>query len=177
MGDKIGLRKLAEISGASINNLFRWSADEDWKSKRQQFSSKSTAKTQEAVSDAIAEEAAAIIERHYEGFKDFAVLGASLGALAQQAADQMSGQDVIDPYRLQALTGASTNAANIYKTAIEGQRQALWLDFENVNALEVAARKHGLKLAEDDAEDTTADLKIPDQNFVEVVADDVPPTP
>lgn len=176
MGDKLGLRKLAEISGASLTNLFKWSAAEDWKSKRQQFCSKSTAKTHEAVSDAIAEEAAAIVERHYEGFRDFATLGVSLGALAQQAADQLA-ETVIDPYRLQALTGASNNAVNVYKAAVEGQRQALWMDLENINVAIGIVEKHGYRVSEGDAEDSATDLKIPKQNFVEVATDDVPPTP
>jgi hypothetical protein len=177
IGDKIGLRKLAEISGVQISSIFAWSSADDWPSDRKQFQSETVAKTRESVSDAIAEKSAAIIERHLEGFKDFATLGISLGALAQQCSDQMAEQAPIDPYRLQALTGASTNAANVFKTAVEGQRQALWLDAENINVAIGIVEKHGYRVSEADAEDTASDQKIPDQNFIEVAPDDVPPTP
>jgi hypothetical protein len=177
IGDKIGLRKLAEISGLDQRRIERWSSADNWPENRRQFLGTVSAKTQESVSDAIAEKASAVIERHYEAFKELESLALSLITLSQQCADQLATAGAVDPYRLQALTGASTNASSVLRGSTDGQRQALWLDTENINVAIGIVEKHGYRVSEADAEDTAADQKIPDQNFIEVAPDDVPPTP
>lgn len=176
MGDKIGLRKLAEISEVPIANLYRWSSADNWPQNREQFKGAVMAKTQESVSEAIAEKASAITERHYEGFKEVESLGASLINLAQKAADQMAERDRIEPYHLQALTSASTNAANVYKAAIEGQRQALWLDLENINVAIGIVEKHGYHVTEADPKDAEQDQTF-EGPAIEVEADNPEATP
>lgn len=170
MGSKIGLRKLVEISGIDRRSLERWSSADKWPEKRRQFGGEVAAKTQEAVIEALSEDRAAVIERHYEGFKEIESLGTSLLCLAQKAADQMAELSKIEPYHLQALTGASTSAANVLKTAIEGQRQALWLDLENINVAIGIVEKHGYHVTEADPEESEEDQTF-DESAIAIEAD------
>jgi hypothetical protein len=178
-GFKIGLRGLAEISGVSVGTLNRWSSKDQenlsWPEQRNLFDrsviTKTITKVDEAVGDAVAGENAVIIRTHYEAFGEVLTLGRGLTAIAQKATNAMKELSAIDPYKLQALASSSSQAANIIKTAVDGQRQALWLDLENINVAIGIVEKHGYCVSEVDPEESEEDQE-PEDSAIVIESDD-----
>lgn len=186
-GSQIGLRKLAEVSGRRQNKLFEWSRKSDWPKQRKQFQSESQAKRDEAAGDAIAARNAEILSRHYANFFDLEILGMSIAGIAQQCADSFANQDSPDPYRVQALASAASQAGSVLTMAIKGQAEACGLAYEDLNAAIVAIRRGGMvAISADDyksfqrflvAQESGGEAEYESGTPIVIEAEDVSPTP
>lgn len=178
-GRQVSLRELAELSGVSFKTIAEWSRFDAWVEQRRRVQNEIRAKTDALVGDAIAASNAERLKAHLKAYQDVADLGLSLIGLAQQCANDLANDKnkSVNPYQLQALASSSSQAASVVKTAIDGQRQALWMDLENINHAIAVVEKHGYHVSEGDPKDTQEDQVEDNKPAIEVTAEDVPPTP
>ena len=177
IGDKIGLRKLAEISGGSFKTIAEWSTGDKWTESRKRFQDGVRTKTDDILSDKISKRNAAILAGHSKDYR-------SERKKLIKKRDEFLLIFVDNAEDASYLASALNALSLAIDRSIKGERTALSLEYENRDAAIAAVRRFGYEpvdkaalkglLARLEAADPTP---IPDQNFVEVAPDDVPPAP
>lgn len=155
-GSKIGLRTLAEQSGRSLGTLGGWSSEDDWQVQREQFQDKKRSRTDEKiveqVSQAIAEEAADVAAEHFNAHRSARKIAEFyLNAVSAQL-KRLTHPEMLEE-ALKAVSPLSLNFISLtLDRSIQGERQALGMEYDDINKAIAAIERTGLKVvAPDDA--------------------------
>lgn len=192
MGDRIGLRPLASLSGVPHSTLANNCAADNWTIKRSEFNGETNKKTIDIVSSQIAKRTAAIFNDHYSAELEVFEVGKNIVALAklytrsirdrfealQNAPPDDEKQFKGNAYELQALTASLNLAQSTIEGAINGQRKALGLDYSDINYAVSSVRRSGLEVVDKNdfelfkkylaAQASTQDTEDPNCTAVEV---------
>jgi hypothetical protein len=166
-GQRIVLHTLAAESGVPIGTLKRWSSDEEvtWLQQRRQYDENvrllTHQKSIELVSDAIAQSNEAIITEHLELLATLReMVSVFFKAVMSKIKEIEEGTEpsVVNDRLLEFLISLGgrcplTVYSNALHLAIQGERQALYLDLVDPAILERAANRQGLTLIDLDAGD------------------------
>lgn len=162
MGDRIGLRPLATISGVSHSTIARNCSADNWTDKRSEFKGETDKKTGDLVSSQIAKRTAEIFNDHYSAELEVFEVGKNIVGLAkiytqsirdrfealQNAPNDDEKQSRGNAYELQALTASLNLAQSTIEGAINGQRKALGLDYSDINYAVASVRRSGLEVVD-----------------------------
>lgn len=156
MGDRIALRTLASVSGVPHSTIAHNCAADNWRAKRSKIREAVDFQTIDLVAAQIAGKTAEILNSHYEAENEiFDMANAIVGLIAiqlkqmeeqfekSQDSDDRSSKDI---YQLQSLISSLNTAQNTIAGAINGQRKALGLDYEDLNYAVASVRRSGLEV-------------------------------
>lgn len=159
-GERIGLQALAIESRVPIGTLKRWSSEKPktWPQQRRQYDAEvrllTHQKSVEAVSGAIAQSNEAVIAQHLDMLamlREIVSVFFKALLLKVRAVEEGTEGSVVNDRLLEFLISLGgrcplTVYSNALHLAIQGERQALYLDLVDPAILERAANKHGLTL-------------------------------
>jgi hypothetical protein len=166
-GQRIGLHALAVESGVPIGTLKRWSSEEDvtWLQQRRQYDENvrllTHQKSVELISDAITLNNEAVIKEHLKILVTlreivsvyFRTLLAKVRAIEEGTTPSVVNDQVLDFLGSHGGRCPLTVYSNALHLAIQGERQALYLDLVDPSMLEKVAARHGLSLIDLDVGD------------------------
>lgn len=153
-GVGLGLKALAIESGVPIGTLKRWSSQkpDTWPQQRRQFDTKVRLLTHQKSVEAIAQSNEAVIAEHLEMLAMLReIASVFFKALLIKVREIENDTDPVNNELLEFLKSIGGRVplqtyANVLHLAIQGERQALYLDLADPAILERAANRHGLSL-------------------------------
>lgn len=156
MGDRIALRTLAELSGVPHSTIAHNCSSDKWIGKRSKIREAVDFQTIDIISAQISGHQARILNGHYQsevGVFDQAnaivsIVSSQLeGMKARFQESQDNGEKPKNSvYELQALVSSLNQAQNTIAGAINGQRKALGLDYEDLNYAVASVRRSGYEV-------------------------------
>ncbi len=143
-GEKIGLRGLSALSGVSDRQISRWSRQGNWTEARLQFVAKLTAKTREKAIEKISndrsEELRKLSEEHLKGYQTMRRVANVF--FAKVASKVSSNSDEV----FKIPSGECQKWAIVFDKAVQGERQATGMDYEDLNLAIAALERHGYQV-------------------------------
>lgn len=150
-GKEIGIRELAKIANRHPATVGRWSSDGDWVKDRERHAIRMRTTTEnkiiEKTSDRISDNIAKLNEEHVQGSDVFRKLSQQFaGILVNQVLNSNADK------RPEMITDKEFSMAlqryvGIYSTAINLQRQALNMDYLNLDAAIAKTMGAGLEVS------------------------------
>jgi hypothetical protein len=173
-GRRIGLRKLAIESGVAAQNLSTWSMVDGWVEQRQQFQDKARSESDRGAIAIAASENSKILQAHYANYVEASSVAVTLLGVAKNVAEGLSG--TLDPYKLQAAASGLNQTLNALKTAIDGQRQALGLQYNDINVATEFLTGKGFRIV-DSTQDEEEIPVFDNGRAIEITVEELPPAP
>ena len=151
-GEAIGQRALAEQSGRAASVIAAWCSEDGWVQQREQYQSNLRAETQkktiEKTSDRLSDDLAKRNEDHVRGFE---VIRAGAIQFNKTLLTELQKSD----RKLKLLDEKSMSFqryATAYKLAVEGERQALGMEYMDSNKAIAKVIKDGYDVIEPELE-------------------------
>ena len=151
-GEKIGQRALSKQSGRAPTVIARWCKEDNWVQQREQYVSRLRAetsqKTIEKTSDRLSDDLAKRNEDHVRGFE---VIRAGAIQFNKTLLTELQKSD----RKLKLLDEKSMSFqryATAYKLAVEGERQALGMEYMDSNKAIAKVIKDGYDVIEPEIE-------------------------
>ncbi len=151
-GQKIGLRALAVESGVSFKTLTEWSAKDDWPGQRKHFQDNLRTETDKKVKSKLSITRAELSIEHFESHRQVRRVAQCLLGIIEDKVQQIQSNhpELVDPEQLQQTVkqlfshvGNINQLSMVIDRAVEGERVAAGLEYEDLQKAAAALRRHG----------------------------------
>lgn len=145
-GDRISLKELAKVSQAPIQTIRGWCRLTDWVGKRDRFQLDLKSKTQEKLieklSEKRSEEIAKLIKEHFKGYNNMRLIASiyfsNIGNKIKNNSDYVLAINAQDCQKW----------ASIFDKGVQGERQAMGMEYIDLNLAIMELEKAGYKVVE-----------------------------
>lgn len=156
-GDKIGLRSLSKLANRPNSTVSRWSSEDSWAEKREQYwvrlKAETVEKTIAKTSDRLSDEWSKINEEHLKGTEVFRKMALQFGVALGNQFSQSSSEAKAKLAADKDFSMAVQRYSSIYKDMVNLERQALGMQYMDSNTAIAKVISDGYDVIEPAQED------------------------